>query len=133
MNTKHVGEITQATIMARLLSHNYPVLLPFGDNQRYDLVIETANGFKRIQCKTGRLSKGAIEFPVASSAYHRGGKRRGYLGEIDFFAVHCLETGKSYLVPCARLTLNNPCSLRVDPPANRQKLGVRWASDFELV
>jgi hypothetical protein len=32
----------------------YSVLLPFGVNQRYDLVLDLDGRFVRAQCKTGR-------------------------------------------------------------------------------
>lgn len=132
-NSKHIGELTQAIIMTALLKRGDVVLLPFGDNQRYDLVIETTQGFQRVQCKTGRLKKGAVEFAVASSRYHRGGQRSAYTNQIEFFGVYCPKNGKSYLVPAATLPLRNQCSLRIDPPGNSQIRGIRWASDFELV
>jgi len=41
---KTIGDCSQAYIMAKLLEIGYSVLTPFGDNQRYDLVIEDAEG-----------------------------------------------------------------------------------------
>ncbi len=50
-NTK--GEISEAAIITRFLQLGYIVLTPYGGNQRYDLVIEDADGnFWRIQCKS---------------------------------------------------------------------------------
>jgi hypothetical protein len=50
------------------LQLGYVVLTVYGGNQRYDLVIEDADGhFWRIQCKTGRIDEGstAIRFNTA--------------------------------------------------------------------
>ena len=78
-NNKTIGERSEAILIAKLLESGYGVLTPFGDNSRYDLVIEDADGkFYRVQCKTGRVAKdGAyIEFKTASSYYHtKAGKR----------------------------------------------------------
>ena len=53
-NNKTKGERSEAIIIAKLLEVGYGVLTPFGDNRRYDLVIEDADGkFWRVQCKTG--------------------------------------------------------------------------------
>lgn len=133
MNTKSIGEHSQLMLMAALLRNGFPILMPYGDNQRYDLVIDTPEGFKRVQCKTGRFFKGAIHFAVASSSYHRGGKRRTYAGEIDLFAVYCEHNQSSYLVPITGLDLRNQCSLRLETPGNCQHAGIRWAHDFQLV
>ena len=67
--------------MAKLLEVGYGVLMPFGDNRRYDLVIEDADGsFFRIQCKTARLMKdGAyIDFATASTYYHTKAGKTGF-------------------------------------------------------
>jgi len=54
-NPKSIGERSQAHIIARFLDVGYNILIPYGDNTRYDLVIEDADGnFYRVQCKTGR-------------------------------------------------------------------------------
>jgi len=53
-NPKAIGERSQAYIIARLLEAGYNVLIPYGDNMRYDVVIEDADGqFWRVQSKTG--------------------------------------------------------------------------------
>jgi hypothetical protein len=38
-NTKSIGEISEAIVMAEFLKAGFPVLLPFGDNRRYDMVV----------------------------------------------------------------------------------------------
>jgi hypothetical protein len=57
MNPKAVGEKTEAIILAELIRNDLVVLLPFGDNQRYDFVVDNHGEFIRIQCKTGRYRK----------------------------------------------------------------------------
>jgi hypothetical protein len=41
--------------------------MPFGDNFRYDLVTEADGVLCRVQCKTGRISAGAIRFPRSTN------------------------------------------------------------------
>jgi hypothetical protein len=56
-------------VVAALVAVGKHVLLPFGDNLRYDLAYEEEDGsFVRVQCKTGRLVDGVILFPTSS--YH---------------------------------------------------------------
>ena len=138
-NPKAVGERSQVIIIFRLLEAGYNVLTPYGDNTRYDLVIEDADGnFYRIQCKTGWVENdGAyIAFKTASSYYHtRAGRtshgRRDYRGQIDYFAVYCPDTGKVYLVPIDHVGTAS-AHLRLLPTANKQEKYVRWAKDYEL-
>jgi hypothetical protein len=80
-NNKTIGERSEAIIMAKLLEVGYGVLMPFGDNRRYDLVIEDADGkFYRIQCKTARLMNGGacVNFATASTYYHTKAGKTGF-------------------------------------------------------
>ena len=43
-NPKAIGERSQAVIIFKLLEAGYNVLTPYGDNTRYDLEIEDADG-----------------------------------------------------------------------------------------
>src|SRR5262249_16316917 len=110
------------------------VLLPLGDYQRYDLVVEDAGEFLRIQCKMGRLIKGAIVFypcSVDSRSKQGGCIRKSYVGEVDLFGVYCPEVKECYLVP-VEVVPGTGCYLRIAPPKNGQKTGIRWAVDHEI-
>ena len=130
MNTKDIGEISEAQTLAAFLRAGLTVLLPFGDNQRYDLVVHLGNRFIRVQCKTGRLRDGKIVSVTRSSYAHRGRGNRGYLGEADFFAIYCPETDRVYIVP---VTEKKNAQLRVEAPKNGQVKGIVWAKDVEFV
>jgi hypothetical protein len=131
-NSKSLGDITQSQVMAALLKRGIKVLLPYGDNSRYDLVVEENGQFSRVQCKTARMDHGAIVFSVASSQYHRGGKRQDYRGQIDAFGVFCPDNGKVYIVPIDDLPLVREAKLRLTPPGNSQVKRIRWAAQYEI-
>ena len=48
--------------MHALRLEGYAILVPFGENTRYDLVIDDGRQMRRVQCKTGRLRDGAVVF-----------------------------------------------------------------------
>jgi hypothetical protein len=130
---KAIGERSQLAVMVALDRAGYPVFVPFGENLRYDLVIDEGHKLSRVQCKTGRLLAGAVRFRACSSyAHHLNPKviKRDYLGEIDHFGVYCVETQDVYLVPIESAQVRRECSLRVDPSRNGQKLGIRQAADY---
>src|SRR5947209_7052634 len=77
VNTKDVGIRTEAQVMRALLDTKGYVLLPYGENQRYDMVFVEEGRFCRVQCKTGRLRRGAVVFNTASIHAHRGKQSRG--------------------------------------------------------
>jgi len=66
VHPKLVGDATEAMAIARLVQAGKNVLLPFGENRRYDLVIDEGDHFVRVQCKTARLRSGAIRFTPAA-------------------------------------------------------------------
>lgn len=124
-------------VLARLLEVYPLVLIPFGENQRYDLLIDDAGDFVRVQCKTGRLRNGVVRFNACSFTYHHPNNqgtrpyRHHYRGAADLFGIYCRDTGKVYLVPVEEVGTREGC-LRVGPAKNRQSKKVRWAKDFEL-
>jgi len=131
-NSKAVGDITQSQVLAALLRRGKKVLMPFGDNSRYDLVVEEDGTFTRIQCKTGKIDRGAIVFAVASSQYHRGGKRQSYQGQVDAFGVFCPDNQRTYIIPIRDLPLVREAKLRLASPKNSQVKGIRWAAQYEI-
>ena len=113
------------------------VLVPFGDFQRYDLVIDDDGVFSRVQCKLGKLTadKGALYFHSCSiDSRSQKGRciRKGYVGQVEFFGVYCEALDTKYLVPVAEAP-GTHCYLRLTPPKNGQKKGIRWAADYELL
>jgi hypothetical protein len=134
---KDVGDVSTAMVTARLVQAGKSLLVPFGENQRYDLVIDEQGDFVRVQCKTGRVYRGVIWFPTCSSTYHhpnnQGKKtyKHAYAGQADVFGVYCPETDRVYIVPVSEVG-SASATLRVNPPRNGQSKGIRWAHDFEL-
>jgi hypothetical protein len=133
-NTTQIGTATEGIVLAAILKAGKTVLLPFGDQQDYDLVMEDSGCFHRIQCKTGRLRQGSVQFNLYTMAQEAGTKRhirRHYGEKVDMYGVYCPETEKTYLVP--RTEVGTALGvLRVVPPANNQVKNIRWAKDYEI-
>jgi hypothetical protein len=56
---------------------------------------------------------------------------RDYRGDADLFIAYCPQNDRVYAVPVDEAALTY-VRLRLDPPANNQQIGVRWATDYEL-
>lgn len=129
-DTKSIGELSEMFVALQLARAGYFVAKPFGENTRYDLVIDDGKVLSRVQVKTGRLRKGAVEWNCCSTHGHRGGpSTKPYTGQIEFFGVYCPQLQSAYLVPISQ-TSRRGCSLRVLPTKNRQTRRIRWASDY---
>jgi PD-(D/E)XK nuclease superfamily protein len=127
-NPKAIGETTEAVILAHLIQRGDGVSLPFGNNQRYDMIVDRGGVLMKAQCKTGRLRRGVVRFPVHSINGFTGACT-SYRGQVDVFLVWCPELGKVYEIPVDTVG-TGWASLRVRPC--RQRTKVRQAVDYEL-
>ncbi|HKU66438.1 MAG TPA: group I intron-associated PD-(D/E)XK endonuclease [Candidatus Baltobacteraceae bacterium] len=131
-NTKRIGDISELRVMHDLVRAGYLVSIPFGEDRRYDIVIEKDGAFSRVQVKTGRLRNGVILFNCFSSHAHRGGAScRQYLGEIEFFGVYCPQLDSTYLIPIDEMPVQAGM-LRVETAKNGQRRKLRWADRYLL-
>lgn len=132
---KDTGDRATLAVMLALRSQGYDVLVPFGENTRYDLVVDTGARLLRVQCKSGSLRNGAVVFKVCSSYAHHPHPRvvrRNYENEVDCFAVYCRATSGVYLIPIGHLPKRSEASLRVEPARNGQRARIRRAQDFQI-
>jgi len=127
------GELSELEIATALARAGRRVLRPLSAGLRYDLAVDNGDGtLCRIQCKTGILRDGFIEFNVVS---FDGRRPNGvsYVGQIDAFGIHCPQNGRSYLVPLTALHASvSKGRLRVLPAKNRQVSGISLAEAFEI-
>jgi hypothetical protein len=133
-----ISAISTAAIIHALVAAGKAVLLPCVHVKPYDLVIEEEGGrFFRVQCKTGRLIRGAIYFRphrLRAAKRETGWVRRvtSYEGQVDFFGVYCPENQGVYLVPITDIPANRSCSLRLTPAKNNQNKRIHWAKDYAV-
>ena len=127
-----VGYRSEGAILAHLIRLGYSVLVPFGVNQRYDLVLDIDGELLRAQCKTGRLRKGTIRFPTRSTRINtKSIFNRDYRGDADLFLIYCPGNDRIYAVPVDEAP---GCEmwLRVEPSRNGQSVGTHPAELYEL-
>jgi hypothetical protein len=110
------------------------ILETFGENARYDLIVDDGRRLLKVQCKSGRLRNGTVEFASCSTYRHHKNftcGSRSYVGEVDAIAVYCHDNGGVYLVPIDGCGATQT-TLRVVPSANNQSAGVKSASLYEI-
>lgn len=132
-NTTSKGDLSELEIALALVRSGYSILRPMSTGLRYDLAIDNRDGtFSRIQCKSGILRDGFIEFNV-SSADARRPNGVPYIGQIEAFGVFCPQNGKVYLVPIDRIAARaSKARLRVDAARNGQVRGITLAAPYEV-
>ena len=131
MNSKAVGEVAEGLILGKLLSLGYVVLIPFGNNQRYDLVVDKGFGFLKAQCKSATIRNGCVCFAACSTNGFTG-KSQNYKGQIDMFLVYCKEINKYYEVPVDDIGVKTGY-LRIEPLKRTEKgCSIKWAENYEI-
>lgn len=132
MNSKQIGNITELETMLAFLKLGYNVLIPYGDCERYDFVVDISGKFYRIQSKTSKSNDENASFSFSCRSCNRkDGKIIHHTyseKEIDFFTTSF--DGKVYLIPVEECGTEK--RLRLLPPKNGQTKNVSWAKDYEL-
>lgn len=131
MDRHRKGDLVEAIVISELKDRNIPVCIPFGDNERYDVLLETPDeGFLRGQIKTGRLREGTIRFDTKSHRTNASGNTYvSYEGDVDCFLVYCPEIESLYFVQAEGVTSKK--MLRVDP-SGIDHPHINWAEDYEF-
>ena len=130
-NPKAVGERSESAVLNRFIHKGYSVSIPFGNNQRYDLIVDRDGKLWKVQVKTGCFRNGCVSFrPCSTNGFT--GQHKDYVGQIDAFAVYCPETKVCYWVPIDVCGSSMVC-LRVDPPpCGGKQRNIRWAKEFQF-
>jgi PD-(D/E)XK nuclease superfamily protein len=138
VHTKVIGETTEAIVLAEFVKAGFPVLLPFGENLRYDMVIEAGSSLLRVQCKTaspcGRNGdKACLVFHAYSARFvsRKFDGREDYRDQADLFAAYAPSTGQVYVLAVDEVPRTDVW-LRLTPTKNNQQRGVRMAAEHTL-
>lgn len=134
MNPSRRGDVTEAVVLSSLMQVGVSVSVPFGDSDRYDLLVDDAGRLLRVQCKTGSWVNGTVRFKLYNSTLEGGDRvERSYSSsEVDAFAVFSPQTETVYWVPISE-TGTGEMRLRVEEPAaNAPRSRINWAVDFRL-
>lgn len=128
------GAAAEAAFAAAAIQLGHVVLRPLCEGSRYDLVVDLKPRLLRVQCKLAKRTGGVLAVRMETSRYTPG----GYVctsysaGEIDAVGAYSAELNRCFLLPVAEIAGHRGIHLRLEPSANNQAKGVRWAKDYEL-
>lgn len=131
LNSKEKGNLTELQCITAVYEIGYKVAIPYGENSRYDFILDTGERLLKIQCKTSHSDdKDKFKFSCRSTRVNAHGNiSKGYSkDEIDYFAT--FYNGKCYLVPIEECGAQK--ILRYCYPSNGQKKGISLAENYEL-
>ena len=130
-NSKDRGDETEAAVLSAFAESGYTVSIPFGDNDKYDLIVDDGTKLHRVQCKTAWQNKAeTIRFNTHSQTTRNGSyHEQTYEEAIDAFVVRYPETGELFWVDVAEAT-DQKMELRFEAAIDHPS--INWASEFEF-
>jgi len=130
-NTKDLGDETEACAIQELVSSGYSVSVPFGDNDKYDLIADDGENLYRIQCKTAWENKpNTIRFNTHSQTTRDGDYHEtNYSGSVDAFLVRYPPEEQFYWISIEEAT-SQKMELRYEAEINHPS--INWARDYEF-
>lgn len=134
INSKMKGQLSEARALYEFQKRNIPVCIPWGDNERYDMIAEFNGKFNRIQVKTSNEERnGAICCYCRSSTNHTTNKNlTTYVDDVDYFVFVNQTYDLVAIVPIEEIGDKKQIRLRIQPTANGQTTNVRFFSDFSF-
>ena len=129
-HTKDKGDLGTAKAHADLVERGFMVLFPATEHAEFDLVAYADSTFHRIQVKYRSACNGSVSVNFRSVWADRHGThmKPADKSQIDVLCVYCPETDECYYLR-PRLQ-SQSVTLRVSPPRNGQRVGVRLASEL---
>lgn len=130
-NSKQNGDETEAKLVHELIASGYSVSIPFGDNDKYDIVVDDGTDLHRVQCKTAwRTGKGTVRFNTHSQTTRAGEYHEStHYGEIDAFLVRFPPAESPFWVDIEEAT-SQKMELRFDAEIDHPS--INWAGDYEF-
>ncbi len=127
---KRQGSVGEIMIMAEAIRRGYKVAIPWGEDSRYDLIIDRVGRLEKVQCK---YTKSNGELIIARCRSCNNWNQLKYsCDDIDWLAIYDLTSQKCYFIPSSMLGEGrNQINLRIKAPVNNQLKKVLWARDFE--
>ena len=135
MNTKQLGNFTELQCITYLYQIGCAVSVPFGNSEKYDVIIDYNDKLYKVQIKHGNIHQDELNEDdyISIKCTWEGHNRTGYTknkytaNDIDFFATY--YNNQCYLIP--QTECSNQKILRIKPPKNNQIKGVNFLEKYE--
>lgn len=127
MTNLNIGNLGELLVLQELTKRGIQCYLPYGNGSRVDLVAEFNGTLNKIQIKTcEKVSGGVMTWKVGGGKSHRIYSD----GEIDYFALCCIENSIVCFVPFNNQT--SSIAIRPDDYMGARTYNMRFVSDYSL-
>lgn len=130
---KNMRNKAEIVVISEFIKNDIPVSIPFGQNEPYDLVIDTKYGFKSVQVKHGTYRNGCVVVDIRHRIGYSKIEYSTYDGKADYIAIWCEELNTCYLLDIKECNGKTNLRLRIDNPKNNSCIStIVWAKDYEF-
>lgn len=123
MNSKTKGNLGEIKIASEFIKYGCMVSFPFGDNARYDLIVDDGNSLKKVQVKyaNSKNANGAWRCMCTSSKNHTTNKKLDkYKDDVDIMAFYLPEIDTCLLFNIDEIGDKTAIYVRNEAPLNNQ-------------
>ena len=135
MSTKRIGNIGEAKTLYEFVKHKIPVYIPYGDNEKADLIAEFNDKLNKIQIKTAeKCEDGYYIVDLRSCKNHKTTPEvyKYTANDIDYFSVVCVERDVMCLVPISDVEGATSITIRYAESKNKQHKNIRNEADYTI-
>lgn len=134
MNTKDKGDFSEAKALFEFQKYNIPVCIPWGDNQRYDMIAEFNGKLQKIQVKTANeiVDKAIICYSSSSTNHTTNRNLTTYENEIDYFVFYNQPNDLVALVPISVFNGQKQKRFRMDKTEKQRQNSSVYFSDYSF-
>jgi len=110
LSNKSVGELAELAFMRKAASMGFAVAKPWGDNDRYDVIVRFEKVFWRVQVKSVLASQQSEHsYRVKTTG---GSQSRYSADEIDFLVAYVFSKDVWYILPAELIAGHDSVSIR---------------------
>ena len=127
-HTTQIGNVGEAKFILDASKFNLRVSKPVFEGYPYDYILDTRDGFKKIQVKTSEFkdTENTIVFDITKGVSYKQGRRisgKYNKDDVDYFYLYCIENDESYLI-------ENPNKLSITVRLNESSHNNGLGSNF---
>lgn len=123
MNSKSKGNLGEIKVASEFIKWGCTVSFPFGDNARYDLIIDDGDNLKRVQVKyaDSKSTNGSWRCVCVSSTNHTTNKKlHDYQNDVDIIAFYIAELDECIMFNISEVKDKLNIYVRNTIPSNNQ-------------
>jgi hypothetical protein len=134
LTTDQKRAIAETAIVHAATKLEIDVYSPIAEGSRCDFIFDLGTRLWRVQCKWAALDGDVIVIRCYSCRRGRHGmiKRPYTADEIDAFVAYCMPIDRCFFIPLDAIGSQTYLQLRLAPARNNQKLGIKWAADYDF-